>query len=92
MGATEYNLSVKGPQYIFDKLNEIKPDMLREATANARIAADEFAKNAGVKVASIQTARQGGFSIRDANNHETQTNEQRKLVRVVSSITFYLQD
>ena len=32
------------PSYTFTKLNEIKPAMLKEATENARIAANEFAK------------------------------------------------
>ncbi len=35
------------PAYYFTRLNKIKPAMLREATKNARIAANEFAENAG---------------------------------------------
>ena len=41
------------PAYYFTRLNEIKPEMLKEATTNARIAANEFAENADVKVGGI---------------------------------------
>jgi len=78
--------------YEFTKLNEIKPDMLREATENARIAADKFAENAGVKVGGIQRAIQGGFSVGAANTGDARTRRQNKLVRVVTTITFYLEN
>lgn len=78
------------PIYRFTKLNEIKPDMLREATKNARIAANEFAENAGVKVGGIRSARQGGFYIRDAGEGFGDTAKIEKDVRVVTTITFYL--
>ncbi|MGA1824207.1 MAG: SIMPL domain-containing protein [bacterium] len=78
------------PTYRFTKLNEIKPDMLREATKNARIAANEFAENAGVKVGGIRNALQGGFYIRDAGEDYGDTAKIEKEVRVVTTITFYL--
>ena len=71
-------------------LNEIKPDMLREATKNARIAANEFAENAGVKVGGIRDARQGSFYVRDAGSDYGDTSKIEKDVRVVTTITFYL--
>ena len=76
--------------YQFTGLNDIKPDMLREATANARVAANEFAANAGVSVGGIQTATQGGFQIRAANEGVSEADALEKLVRVVTTITFYL--
>ncbi len=78
------------PNYRFSKLNEIKPEMLRDATRNARIAANEFAKNAGVKVGSIRSARQGNFDIRDFGEEYGDTRKLKKSVRVVTTITFYL--
>ena len=78
------------PAYRFTKLNEIKPDMLREATKNARIAANEFAANADVEVGGIRSARQGGFIIRDAGAAYGDTEKIEKDVRVVTTITFYL--
>ena len=78
------------PAYHFTKLNEIKPEMLKEATKNARIAANEFAVNAGVKVGGIRTARQGGFVIRDVGESYGDTGKIEKDVRVVTNVTFLL--
>lgn len=80
------------PQYFFTGLNAIKPDMLKEATQNARLAAREFARNAGVSVGRIRSARQGGFIIRDAGEEYGDTNKIDKDVRVVTTISFYLTD
>lgn len=82
----------QAPAYRFTKLNDIKPDMLKEATKNARIAANEFAENAGVNVGGIRSARQGSFFIRDAGENYGDTNKIEKDVRVVTNITFYLTD
>ena len=82
----------RAPVYRFTNLNEIKPDMLREATRNARIAATEFAENAGVKVGRISSARQGNFIVRDAGEDYGDTGKIEKDVRVVTTITFYLTD
>lgn len=73
-------------QYLFEGLNEIKPDMIHEATANARVAAEQFATDSDSKIGKIKTASQGTFSIenRDA------TTPQIKRVRVVTSLTYYL--
>ncbi|HXV37580.1 MAG TPA: SIMPL domain-containing protein [Myxococcota bacterium] len=78
------------PAYYFTKLNEIKPAMLQEATQNARIAANEFAENAGVEVGGIRSARQGEIIIRDVGESYGDTAKLEKDVRVVTAITFYL--
>jgi len=80
------------PRYLFTGLNTVKPDMLREATENARIAAGEFAKNAGIKVGSIRSASQGGFEVHDLNSGDYGTDDRSidKQVRVVTTVTFYL--
>ncbi|MGH1376457.1 MAG: SIMPL domain-containing protein [Alphaproteobacteria bacterium] len=80
----------RAPTYRFTKLNQIKPEMLREATKNARLAANEFAENAGVQVGGIRSARQGNFFIRDAGEEYGDTAKIEKDVRVVTTITFYL--
>ena len=49
--------------YIFTKLNDIKPQMLEEATKNAAAAAAEFAKSSDSRVGRIRRASQGVFSI-----------------------------
>jgi hypothetical protein len=78
------------PSYYFTGLNDIKPEMLKEATTNARLAANEFASNAGVEVGGIRDARQGGFIIRDVGETYSDTTKIEKDVRVVTTITFYL--
>src|SRR5690349_24336564 len=57
----------QGLTYKFTGLNSIKPDMITEATRNARAAADRFASDSGNKVGSIRQANQGVFSILPAN-------------------------
>ena len=84
------DISNNSPMYYFTGLNKIKPEMLKEATMNARIAANEFAANAGVKVGGIRSARQGGFVIRDEGEDYGDTAKIRKDVRVVTNITFFL--
>ena len=84
------NLNNHDPKYMFTELNKIKPDMLKEATKNARIAAGEFASHAGVKVGGIRNARQGNFYIRDAGSDYGDTHKIEKDVRVVTNISFYL--
>jgi len=78
------------PAYRFTKLNQIKPEMVKEATTNARIAANEFASNAGVKVGGIRDAQQGGFVITDVGEEYGDTKTVEKDVRLVTTITFYL--
>lgn len=83
---------VDGPIYEFAGLNEIKPDMLREATENARIAANEFAADAGVQVGGIQLATQGGFQVRALAARPGIVDPGQHEVRVVTTITFYLEN
>lgn len=88
-------LDNSAPKYLYTKLNDIKPELLGEATKNARLAARQFAEDAGAKVGGIQNARQGSFSITayDSAGSYSYTNETAlyKKVRVVTTITFYLE-
>ena len=73
-------------QYIFEGLNDIKPEMIHEAMANARVAAEQFATDSNSKLGKLKTASQGTFSIEDRDS----TTPQIKRVRVVNSLTYYL--
>jgi len=75
-------------QYLFTGLNEIKPQMIEDATKNARVTAQKFAEDSNSKLGKIRTAYQGQFSItdRDANTPYI------KNVRVVTTVDYYLDD
>lgn len=75
-------------QFLFTGLNKIKPEMIEEATKNARTSALKFAQDSESKLGKIRNADQGQFSIndRDANTPYI------KSVRVVTTIYYYLED
>jgi len=56
-------LSGSNISYTFTKLNDLKPEMIAEATRNARRSADQFANDSGASVGSIKSASQGYFSV-----------------------------
>lgn len=70
----------------FTGLNDIKPEMIAEATKNARLAAEQFARDSGSKVGKIKNATQGLFSIENA----AVGLEERKRIRVVTSVEYLL--
>lgn len=74
--------------YMFTGLNDLKPEMVEEATANARSVAMKFAEDSNSRLGKIKSARQGQFSI---NNRDASTPYLKK-IRVVSTIEYYLAD
>lgn len=95
-----------GIKYIFNGLNALKPDMITEATRNARASADRFAADSGSQVGSIRSANQGIFSISAADGSEGSSvgedapdggqsgssadSSIMKKVRVVATVDYYL--
>lgn len=73
-------------EFSFEALNSIKPEMIEEATRNAREAADKFAKDSDSKLGKIKNATQGTFSVTDRDSYTPYI----KNVRVVTSVTYYL--
>jgi len=75
-------------EYLFTRLNEVKPEMIEEATRKAREVAEKFAADSKSSLGKIRSASQGQFSIseRDKNNPHI------KKVRVVSTVAYYLSD
>lgn len=74
--------------YEFTGLNDIKPEMIAEATKNARKTAEQFAEDSESKLGKIRTADQGQFSIEDRD----QNTPWLKNVRVVTTVVYYLKD
>ena len=74
--------------YEFTGLNAIKPEMIAEATHNAREAAAKFAQDSGSKLGPIITASQGQFSITDRDQYTPHI----KNIRVVTTPTYCLEN
>ena len=72
--------------YQYLGLNDIKPAMIAESLENARVAADEFAKNSHSKIGKMRTASQGYFEVEDLDENTPQV----KKVRVVTTVEYYL--
>jgi uncharacterized protein len=87
--------------YKFTGLNSVKPDMITEATRNARAAAQRFANDSGSQLGAIRQAYQGVFTILPArsgvasdedgggNPNEAEASIM-KTVRVVTTVEYYL--
>jgi uncharacterized protein len=56
--------------FTFTKLNALKPQMIAEATRNARESAEQFARDSGVSVGKMKTASQGYFSVGPRDGQE----------------------
>ncbi len=84
-GGEEYGQKT---EYLFTKLNDIKPAMIEEATRKARDVAEKFAADSKSRLGKIKSANQGQFSIEDRDSNTPYL----KKVRVVSTVDYYLSD
>ncbi|ABN62260.1 SIMPL domain-containing protein [Shewanella baltica] len=75
-------------EFLFTDLNSVKPVMVQEATQNAREVAEKFAKDSDSRLGKIKTASQGQFTISDRDNSTPYI----KQIRIVSTLTYYLND
>ena len=82
-----------GPTYVFTKLNDLKPQMIGEATARAREAAEQFARDSRSGLGGIRRANQGIFEIlpRDQAPGIYEGGQIQKTVRVVSTVEYFLE-
>ncbi len=81
-----------GPTFVFTKLNDLKPTMIAEATARAREAAEQFAKDSRSDLTGIRNATQGYFEIlpRDQAQGMSEETQVMKRVRVVTTVSYGL--
>lgn len=77
-----------GASYEISDVNAFKPKLITESMANAKKAGEQFAKDAESKLGKMKTAWQGQISIEDLD----ETTPHIKKCRVVSTITYYLED
>jgi uncharacterized protein len=81
--------------YRYTKFNDLRPELIADATKNARVSAEKFAADSGKTVGSIRTAQQGLIQIfseegiDEANAYTSSS--YRKKIRVVNTIEFDLQ-
>lgn len=74
--------------YEYTDLNSIKPEMIKEATKNARAAAEQFAEDSDSELGKIKKASQGQFSISDRDSNTPYI----KNIRVVTTVDYFLED
>lgn len=72
--------------YEFTGLDKIKPEMIEEATKNARATAQKFADDSESSLGGILSAQQGQFSIEDRDSNTPYI----KRLRVVNTIEYSL--
>jgi hypothetical protein len=75
-------------QYLYTELEKIKPEMIADATRDARRAAQQFAEDSQSRIGGIRNAQQGYFSI----DNRDPFSPQFKKIRVVTTIQFFLED
>lgn len=95
----DMNVSIKGsfgetkPIYKYTKINDIKQELLHEATLKAKQTADQFAKDSNSVVGNIKYANQGTIIINAKNKkmeYADESYEKEKTVRAVVSIEYWL--
>lgn len=79
-----------GPSYLFTKLNDVRAEMIGQATASARTGAQQFARDSGASLAGIRSATQGSFEIRGRDEIGDESSQVFKKVRVVTTINYRL--
>ena len=84
------------PRYIISSFNTIRPQLLAEATRNARTTAQQFAADSGATVGRIRSANQGMIQIYGSDGNDesgpySPTSTILKKIRVVSTFEFDLQ-
>jgi hypothetical protein len=83
-----------GPTFVFTGLNALKPEMIRAATAQAREAAEQFARDSRSRLGGIRQANQGYFEIlpRDQAAGINEASQVAKTIRVVATVEYLLQE
>jgi len=74
----------EAPDFIFERLNDIKPEMIAEATANAVVAAQKFSADTKTSLGSLASASQGIFDISERDEATSEI----KVIRVVVNTSF----
>jgi hypothetical protein len=97
-GLVEREVKAEGaanPRYVVSRFNDLRPQLLADATKNARATAQQFAADSEAQVGVIRSANQGSIQIfgMDGNDESgpfSPTSTPMKRIRVVSTFEFEL--
>jgi len=98
--STQTDWQNTGVSFVFTGLNGIKPEMLAEATQNAKQAAEEFCNQSETELGKLKRATQGFFSIVDRDDinssqgdggYSSGRRDVYKKVRVVVSVEYSIE-
>lgn len=87
--ASDILISSSNLKYQYTHLNQIKPEMLNLATANAKAVADQFSEHTNTDVGKIRQASQGLFSIKNSDDSYGDQ-DPNKIVRVIVNTQYFL--
>ena len=80
--------------FYLDKFNDLRPQLIIEATKNAQKMGESIAKTTGQKLGGIRYVNQGVISILNPNTNPEQswsdTNSLMKKIRVLATVDFYI--
>ncbi|MEG0024360.1 MAG: SIMPL domain-containing protein [Akkermansia sp.] len=77
-------ISSNSPQFIYERLNDIKPDMIAEATRNSLLAAENFARDTQSQLGGLVRATQGRFNVEDRD----EATPEIKVIRVIVDVDY----
>lgn len=86
------------PEYFYTKLAELKLEMLKEATENAKKRAEHMASATGGRIGTMRAARMGVFQITPVNSYDVSdwgmndTSSLEKKVNAVVNVEFAIQE
>ncbi len=76
--------TISEPRFFFEDLNSVKPGMIEEATKNARVAGEQFARDSNTQLGKLLNASQGWFQVVDRD----EATPERKIVRVIVEVEY----
>lgn len=91
LGQTDYAETPRA-EFLFTALNDVKPQLIADATRNARQAAERFAADSDSSIGKIVSANQGVIRLLARDGNYDERYERRKTVRVVTTLRYRLTD
>ncbi len=90
-------LESEAPSYIYTKLDEVKIEMIGEATGNARLRAEQLVSHSPSHLGGLRSASQGVFQITPAHSNEASgsgendTSSMHKAIKAVVTVEYAIE-